>query len=638
MKKLILLAALGTFTFGEATAQFPLQNFNSATLPAGWSMIKVDNNTPGTGLNGWIVNQLTNNAWMLRTRTAGSDSCMLTTSMFTPAGTADRWLLSPNFTVNDPNMVLTWEDAAGIANVTDSIEVWVSPTAGTTVPSFTNLEYQAPVGPLLVYTTHGVALGAYNGQNIRVAFRNHSTNKGTLRLDNVQGQIPANLLDAAAMSITFPKLNGPTSTNSVKVDVKNNGAQNITSMTMTYTLDGGTPVSQNFTGLNISPYSTSTLTFTQQIVNPAAGPHTIAVAITLVNTVTDPVTNNNTLNTTFAVATQTVQRAGLIEEFSSSTCPPCQSFNLVFDPLAVAQNANNPTSNFNLIKYQMNWPSPGTDRAYNAHGDARKTFYGVSGIPDHYTNGMPGTGSSQATLTTEIANSKVAPAYMNISGSYIINSNTVNVSVSVTPYFTLTGGNYSLHVAAVQKSYHLQDATTTVGQYDFVYVMRRMFPNGGGTAMTTFTSGTPIVNNWNAQPFLVNPAPLQNSLDFFVTPISSDLVAFVQDNTTGEVLQSKSIPAAWPADVANIANDTKVMIFPNPASDYTVIGIDMQTAGDVHVNITDALGRVVYTHTEAVGTGRRDLTISTINFAAGLYNVTVQTEKGSLKERLTVVK
>ncbi len=640
MKKLLLIAALGAFSAGEVNAQFALQNFNAATLPAGWSMNKVDNNTPGTGLNGWIVNQLTNNAWMLRTRATG-DSCMLTTSLFTPAGTADRWLITPQFTVNNANMVLTWEDAAGIDGAVDSLEVWVSPSGGTLLTDFTDMGFQAPVGPFLVYTTHGVALGAYNGQNIRVAFRNHSTNKGTLRLDNVQSQVPTNVLDAAAMTITFPKLNGPSSNNSVKVDIKNNGAQNITGLQLTYTLDGGAPVSQTFTGLLISPYSTSTLTFTQPIANPAAGSHTIAVNILQVNGGPDPITTNNTANTTFAVATQTVQRNGLIEEFSSSTCGPCATFNAQFDPMVSTApvNANLIPSNFNVIKYQMNWPSPDNDKSYNAHGATRQTYYGVNSIPDHFTNGKIGGSGNLA----EVNGSKTAPAYMDITGTFVIKNGTYDVTYKVTPYFTLTG-NYSIHVAAVQRQFDLDpnDVSQTTSQTHFVFAMREMLPNGSGTPAPSFTAGTPLTGSWLAHPYTVaNIATTTQNVNNFAWwshPMGNDIVIFVQDNATKEILQSQVVPATWPTDVANIANDTKVLLYPNPASNFVAIGLDMVNAANVNINITDATGRVVYTSAQDLTSGRHDVVVKTADFAPGMYNVVIKTDKGTVTERFSVVK
>ena len=101
----------------------------------------------------------------------------------------------------------------------------------------------------------------------------------------------------------------------------------------------------------------------------------------------DPNPSDNVVTGNFLGVSNQVQRNCLIEEFTSSTCAPCASFNSTFDPFIASINVNNQSSNFNIIKYQMNWPSPGNDASYNAHGNVRRGYYGVSGIPDHYTNG-----------------------------------------------------------------------------------------------------------------------------------------------------------------------------------------------------------------------------------------------------------
>jgi hypothetical protein len=637
MKKILLTAALGVASLGNADAQLALQNFNSATFPAGWTRIKVDNNTP-TGIQTWMITGLTTNAWILRSRGTG-DSCLLTTSLFSPAGQADRWVVTPAFNVTSPNMVISWEDAEGVAGGNDLMEVWVSPTAGNTVSSFTQMPYQASVTPMVngaaTFGKHGTQLGAYNGQNITVAFRNHSTNQGTSRLDNVQTEVIANTIDGAVNAITFPKIVGATSSTPVNVTIKNLGYNTITSLSLNYAVDGGTPVQQNFSSLSVTPFGSTTLTFTTPIVNPAIAGHSLAVNILQVNGAADPITTNNQMTKAFTVPTQTVPRAGLIEELSSSTCPPCSTFNAVFDPLAFAQNANVPSSNFNVIKYQMNWPGAGNDASYNNDGLTRRTFYGTNGIPEHFTNGAPGGAGDLA----EINASKASPAYATITGTYIVDpssssAGTISGSVSVTPHFSITG-NYKIHIALVERFY--QNTANTTGQLDYRYVMRRMIPSGNGTTVSSWTSGTPQVINITSSPYTVGSVAQMNT-NMWGSPIGSDLVVFIQDNDDNSILQSKVIPAQWPTDVATIANETKVMIAPNPATDFAVVALDMASAANVTIHVTDALGRIVHTTTQQLSAGRNDIGINTSEFSTGLYNVTIQTEKGSITERLSVVK
>lgn len=75
------------------------------------------------------------------------------------------------------------------------------------------------------------------------------------------------------------------------------------------------------------------------------------------------------------------QRIPLIEEFSSSTCPPCKTFNdSTFKPFL--KNASL-AGKYTVVNYRMYWP--GTGDPYNtAEGNSRKTVYGVGFVPDCY--------------------------------------------------------------------------------------------------------------------------------------------------------------------------------------------------------------------------------------------------------------
>ncbi len=635
MRKVITifaLACIGYVPASQAQVYFTedFEGTSGNALPAGWTQTNVGATTWQTGTNTTLSS--TSFTIPAHTRMIGfNDDAAGNTVLNT-----NQFLKTPVInmaTSTSPVLKMEMHYFAGIyQNIQERLTLEVSTNGGTNWTVIDTISGN----DLTLWQTRFFPLTGCAGQaNVMVGFR-YTDNSGWLfgaMMDDMEiYNQPAN--DVALTSTNFPKIalnNTP-----ISINVLNLGSATLTAVNAQYDVDGGTPVTQNFTGLNVAPFATTTLTFTTNVSGfTTVGTHTINLNITTVNGGADANPADNVDMLTFVPATQSVTKNGLIEEFSSSTCPPCAGFNAVFDPLVVAQGANTPAANFNVIKYQMNWPSPGTDKSYNPHGDTRKTYYGVGGIPDHYTNGLPGGAGDIA----EINASKAGPAFLQITGTYEMNNNnTFDVAYSVTPYFTITG-NYSIHAAAVQWAYDLapNDPTKTTSQSHFVFVQRQMFPNGNGTAVTSWTGGTPVTGTWNNTPYAVG-APAQGNFQFWSHPIGSDLIVFVQDNATKEILQSQSIPAAWPTNVPTIANETKVLIYPNPAVDYTVLGLDMPTASDVVVNITDAMGRVVYNKAQYVTAGRHDLAVSTVSFAAGLYNVTIKTDKGMLTQRLTVAK
>lgn len=622
MKKILLSGVALAMLAGNADAQLS-ENFN-AGFPATWSMIKNDNNTPSSQWVPAIISGLTNKAWMTWPKGAG-DSCMLTTSVFTPAGTADRWIVSPAFTVTDPNMVLYWDGYSPDQNG-DQLQVLVSPTAGTTAASFTATVYNntAP----REWAKSGASIGAYNGQSIRVAFRDNSTNKYVLMIDNVgTAVLPAK--DAAVTSLSFPQIM-TASSSQVAIEVKNNGAQNITSLQITYKIDANTPVSQTFTGLNITPYGTQTLTFTTPVSGLSQGSHSILVTLLQTNGAADPVTTNNTASTNFTLPNGTTPRNGLIEEFTSSTCGPCASFNVTFDPLILSNNANVPSSHFNIIKYQMNWPSPGNDVSYNADGNTRRGAYGVTGIPDHYTNGAAGGSGNQA----EIDGSKTAAAYASFTGSYTVKGDSIIANISMKPNFTLQGGNFKLFMVATEAHYTNNGATTS--QKEYYHVMRKMLPDGNGVAVANFTNG--VAQNFRqAYKFAVGSVT-QNSYKFWGSPFAGNLVVFLQDYNSGAIVQSQSFPAAWPTAIKEVNGGiADVNVYPNPAKDQVKVSFNLDKTANVNVVVYDAAGRIVYNGAKnQLAFGTQTIVVPVNNLASGIYNLSIQTEDGSMTQRLTV--
>lgn len=633
MKKLLLASSIAVLAFSQSSnAQLATETFNSG-FPATWTMVNNDNLTVNSSMfSAPIPTVLTAQAWMTRYRATG-DSVMLTVSAFTPAGTADRWLISPAFTVNNPNMIIKWEDwcSAGAA-YTDNLQIWVSPTAGTTTSSFTTKIYDGPATAYddpTPYQTHGASLAAYNNQTIRIAIRNNTYNQGSVRVDNVGTQNMSAALDAAATKVNFSNIVASTSSNPVTVKVTNMGSSNITSIQASYKLDAGSPITQTFT-VNIAPLGSSTLSFTSPIANPAVGSHTITFNILQVNGGADNVTTNNQATSNFAVATGSVTRNGIIEEFSSSTCAPCASFNATFDPLIQSNNVNVPSSHFNAVKYQMNWPSPGNDVSYNNDGLTRRTYYGVSGIPDHFTNGAQGASGNQ----TEIDASKTTPAYVTLGGTYAIKNDSIIATITMTPNFTLTGVNYKLYLAATEK--HYQNSGNTTGQLDYYHVMRKMLPDGNGIAVTSFTAGQTqtFVQRYK---FTIGTVTQMSNI-FWSSPYNGNLIVYLQDVSSKEILQSLSIPATWSGVNDVTGNIKQVSLYPNPATSGTNLIVNLEKSSKLSVNVIDALGRIVYSAADDFGNGEQNIFIPTNNLETGIYNVMVSSEDASQSVKLTVTK
>ncbi|MCC6186619.1 MAG: choice-of-anchor J domain-containing protein, partial [Chitinophagaceae bacterium] len=323
MKKLLLAPAL-LLAMSSAKAQLALQNFNAAGIPAGWTMINVDGKVISSALNTAIVSGLATNAWMKWPVTT-TDSVMITTSLFTPAGTCDRWLVTPTFTVTSVDMLIAWYDnqpysPAGLA---DNIEVWVSTTGGTTAASFTTK--LGASAPSATTSKKRISLAAFNGQSIRVGFRSTATNAGVVGIDNVQTEVASASTDMQLATVTpasgsLASYNNTGSAITIGGSVSNKGTSMISSYKVNYKVGTGAVVTETKTPATpILSLGSANFTFTATVPAPAANT-SVKVWVEIAG---DALASNDTLRTNIAGYTTKPTKKILAEEATGTWCQWC---------------------------------------------------------------------------------------------------------------------------------------------------------------------------------------------------------------------------------------------------------------------------------------------------------------------------
>ncbi|MCC3156407.1 right-handed parallel beta-helix repeat-containing protein [Hymenobacter sp. 15J16-1T3B] len=105
--------------------------------------------------------------------------------------------------------------------------------------------------------------------------------------------------DVDVVSIDAPTTPAALGLNAVTVTIRNGGTATLSSVTLAYSLDGGTPVTQNFTGLSLATGASQQLTFTTGITLTQLGTFTLTVTGSLPNGQPDANALNNTQTTTF---------------------------------------------------------------------------------------------------------------------------------------------------------------------------------------------------------------------------------------------------------------------------------------------------------------------------------------------------
>lgn len=632
-KQLLALALVASAGLTKAQTILWSQDFNAATppaLPAGWMQNNVDGLTVTSSLASYSFGT---NAWVTRTASsidpawASYGRSGVSTSWYTPAGVANDWLISPQFTATAGSF-LKWEAVVSDPNFADGYQVLVSNT-GTAVANFTAVSTVAVEND--TWTSRSISLNAYAGQSIYVAFRNNSNDKDRLLVDNIQAIIPA-ANDGAVISITSVQRYMAPGNATIGGVFMNNGATTATSAVMSYSIDGGAPTTQtiSFTGVNY--FNNANYSFTTPAAL-AAGPHTIQVQVMSVNGVAETNLTNDIATVIVYVATQTRPRNALIEEFTSSTCVPCANLNVNFDPL-LANNAPNTASVVNVIKYQMNWPSPGTDPSYNPHGFKRRQFYNVSGIPDAFANGRTGmVAHNQAEINAAIAE----PAWVDVNASLTTVGLNLAGTATITPFITVNGP-VRVYQVFLQGFYNYPGATTT--QKNYYHVARVMNPNGAGTPVN-ITAGTAFTVNFNHAANVV-ATPAQNSFNFWANnpTVDYEYVVFLQDTVSKHILNSGSgVMVNSTVGLVKLQKNETIGVYPNPANNAATIAVKLENATKVNLAIIDVTGKVVYSKNEEVlGAGHNEITIDTEKLSSGSYIVQVVAGDTKMNTKLIIAK
>ena len=458
MKKSLLFA----FTLLFATAMMAQnrsvllqESFDGASMPAGWSIV-------GLGQSNWNISA-TNNA-------GGEPNEMWL--YYGPQFNGISRLVSPVIDLTGLNsVIISFKHSLDNYSGSHTLGIATTSDGGTTWNE----------GWSQVYSTDGVYtviqeittpdVGSANFQ-FCVYYSGNSYNIDNWYFDDITA-FTLEDLDLAITGTSLPAIM-PTGDHTIDMKVMNYGATTITSVEASFEVSGMMPLSQTF-DVNIASLANATLTFETPATINIPGSYDVTLTIVKVNGQDDDVSDNNVLVKSVSIPIDNVQRIPMIEHFSASTCPPCVNVN---NQMGVFCN-NNP-GRFSYTKYQMNWPGSG-DPYYTAEGGVRRTYYGVSGVPDIYLDGV---GTNNAAVNQNTFNQHAEePGYFDVRGSFSVDGNNIHILADVMPY---VDDEVRVFVAVNEKVTYGNVGTN--GETEFHHVFMKMMPNGEGSTVD-FTAG-----------------------------------------------------------------------------------------------------------------------------------------------------
>ena len=451
-KSLLFVFALlfATASMAQNRTIYLEETFDGTALPTGWSVA-------GLGTTNWTISG-TNNA--------GGEANELHLN-WSPQFNGLTRFVSPAIDLTGLNsVVISFKHYLDNYSGSQTLGLATTSDGGSTWNQAWSQAYSTDGGYVVTQQVNTADVGSANFQ-FCIFFNGNSYNFDNWFFDDIKVFTLENL-DVAATGTTMPDIQGIGNL-SVNMSVISYGSTPVTSIEASYEVNGMEPVSQTF-NVNLSSLASTTLTFTTPFVMETPGSYNVLLKVVKVNGQVDDVADNNTWEKTVSVPLDNVPRTPMIEHFSSSTCGPCVSVNNTMNTFC-----NNNAGRFTYTKYQMSWPSPG-DPYYTAEGGVRRTYYGISAVPNVIIDGV-NLGSSSVNQTTfnQHANE---PGYFDVRGSFSIQGNNIHIIADVMPYVDLE--------ACVYVSVNEKVTTGNVGsngETSFHHVFMKMMPDGNGSTI-----------------------------------------------------------------------------------------------------------------------------------------------------------
>lgn len=347
---------------------------------------------------------------------------------------------------------------------------------------------------------------------------------------------------------------------------------------------GTTPLTSATVDLTVGGTSQQTLNWTGILqtyestvltfngVTGAVGTNSAVVTASMPNGNTDGVPANNARSTSFTIYSP-IGGPAVNESYAATTFPPAGWL--------VVNGGGTPT-----------WTRSST-AGYNGAGCAKMDFYNSSSgdIDVMQVPNMDLTGQSAASLTFDLSHAR----YVSSSGSQTNDNMKIKISTNCGATWTTV---YNKTGAAL---------ATTASQ---------------STAFTPTTA-----SQWRNE--VVNMTPYAGMSNVFVR--------FEALSNYGNNLYVDNVNLTFPTSTGNITKPVAFSLYPNPAGETASIDVNLSSKSDVSVEVFDKMGKLVYSFLDAgLSAGEHTFDINTVNFAKGMYMVTVKTNEGSTMKKLIV--
>jgi hypothetical protein len=582
------------------------------------------------------------NAWVTReiTYTNGTkDTIAVSCSYYTPAGTANDWLISPAFTPV-ANSWLLFDALAQDANYPDGFKVLIS-TTGAAWSNFTAAPVlTVPAESATGWATHAINLSAYVGLSINIAFVNNSNDMFLLYLNNIRATtLPANDLALLAMTpatATYKSYATVGQNITVQGLVKNLGASTVTNYTVKIN-DGVTTQSFPQTA-SLTPYTSTTYSVSYPMTSTGIKPIKMWVEYTSDNT-----HSNDSSFSEFGGASFTPSHNNVFEEATGTWCGWCPR-GAVFMDSVHAQYPEDIYVAVHNSDIMTVTPYDAGLTALPGFGGFPTVCVGRSDLVDPQD-----LFTAYAAHKADFGVADITVSQPTVSGSTITLKADVKMAIN-------TKANYDYRLALVISKDDEHGTATTWDQHN--YYSGAAAPNlvGAGINWDNETDPVPAAKMYydfvakdivggftgvaGSLPGVMTAGQTYSYTFNWTVPAGLELQktkcnVLLISGLSGEA-QNGAWKGAFPTAVTDIVKGGELKVFPNPSNNFLNLDFTLNQISNVTISMIDVTGKMVYNNLLNNLSGNQGLVINTESMANGVYSLSLKTNEGTITRKVTI--
>lgn len=417
--------------------------------------------------------------------------------------------------------------------------------------------------------------------------------------------------------------------------IKNNGTDAITSIDLSWSVNGGAAVTETITGINI-PFGGVGLIESSTPFTIADGSSNIAVWVSNLNGTGDDSDVSNNDGGTFTITSETANadKGVVVEEATGTWCGWCPRGTVFLDLMTKRYPGH-------FIGIAVHNADPMVLAEYD---DAVGNFPGFSGYPSVIFNRVNILDPSEIENPFLTAVNVAPPARLEVGAEYNSASRELTVSVGA-EFLQNIGAGYKLNAILIeddvtgtgstyaQANYYSGGGVGPMGGYELlpgsVPAADMVYDHVGRALLGGFGGATGSVpdaveaGKWAGHTF--NTFTLPNAWD-----VNSVHIVGVLTNASGQIVNaiSSSIDEAvengiFVNSTKEVVNNDLISVAPNPFTSVTNVTVNLESSKEVSMKVYDAVGKLIASRSYGEMVGSQVLPFDGTNLNAGMYLIQV---------------